>query len=123
MGHGGKRAGAGGPKGRASKKRARVLKIAADYVRTGKITPLEIILSVMEQSWINKDIPAAMSAAEKAAPYIHPKLASTELKGDPQKPLLPPDIYISFSKNPHKPQLIDAIAAAATTETDTEETS
>jgi len=35
-----------------------------------------------------KALKAACEPAKDAAPYIHPRLASTEVKGDPEKPIV-----------------------------------
>jgi hypothetical protein len=48
-------------------------------------TPLDYLLGVMR----SKATPEAMrlDAAKAAAPYVHPKLSSVELKGDPENPV------------------------------------
>ena len=73
-GHGGTRQGAGRPKGSANKKTAEV----RDRAAKEGITPLEYMLKVLRES---KDEAACMEAAKAAAPYLHPKLASTEITG------------------------------------------
>ncbi len=51
------------------------------------ITPLEVMLTAMRSAWGNADHQTAVSYAEKAAPYIHPKLSSIEHKGDAENPI------------------------------------
>lgn len=61
------------------------------------ITPLEVLIEIMRERWsfykaqretptesqtnINHAAAAAIEAAEKVAPYMHPKLASVEFSG------------------------------------------
>ena len=72
--HGGKRYGAGRKKGSRNKRTLETL-IA---VEQGGITPLEYMLEVMRDEAL--DSQARLSAACKAAPYIHPKLSSTTIQ-------------------------------------------
>lgn len=74
-GHGGRRPGAGRPKGSASK---RTREIADRACEEGK-TPLEIMLDVMREAYGAHDLPAALEAAKAAAPYVHPRLAAVEM--------------------------------------------
>ena len=71
---GGKRPGAGRKKGEPNKRTAEAQKKAEE---TG-VTPLEYMLNVMRTSG---DPRVALSAAVAAAPYVHAKLASVEVKG------------------------------------------
>jgi hypothetical protein len=78
---GGKRSGAGRPKGQPNKASAeRQAEVAASGV-----TPLEYMLNVL------RDPDAAVErrdwAAEKAAPYVHPKLAAIEHTGKDGGPI------------------------------------
>lgn len=75
MARGGKREGAGRKAGSANK-RTREL---ADKAATAGLTPLEYMLEVLRDVGSTKA--DRMWAAEKAAPYMHPKLASVEHKG------------------------------------------
>ena len=75
MARGGRREGAGRPAG-AVTKRSRA---AAEKAAKSGLTPLEYMLSVLRDE--NADSKDRMWAAEKAAPYVHPRLASTELSG------------------------------------------
>lgn len=75
MARGGKRDGAGRPAGAANKRTREI----ADGAANEGLTPLEFMLKVLrdeEQGMDNR-----MWAAEKAAPYVHAKLASVEHKG------------------------------------------
>lgn len=75
-GHGGKRPGAGRPKGAASKRTSEIANKAAQE----GLTPLEFMMQMLRNE--EADIKDRMWAAEKAAPYIHARLASVEHKGD-----------------------------------------
>lgn len=75
MAHGGKRQGAGRPKGATTKKTREV----ADKASEEGITPLEYMLDVLRDE--RADPKDRMWAAEKAAPYIHARLASVEHSG------------------------------------------
>lgn len=81
MARGGKRDGAGRPAGAVTKRTREVGEKAA---REG-ITPLEYMLSILRND--AADPKDRMWAAEKAAPYVHAKLASVEVKGDPDNPI------------------------------------
>lgn len=81
MAHGGKREGAGRPKGATSKK---TKEIADKAVKDG-ITPLEYMLSVLRDP--NAEKAERAWAAEKAAPYIHPRLSTVQHGGDQENPL------------------------------------
>lgn len=67
-----------GVKNRASVKREA-------EVKAGGITPLEYMLKVMRDEAQDPDV--RLDAAKSAAPYVHPKLATVKLEGDPEKPL------------------------------------
>lgn len=79
--HGGRREGAGRKPGSITK---RSREIAEKAAREG-MTPLEFMLDMLRDD--NADIKDRMWAAEKAAPYVHAKLASVEHKGDDGGPL------------------------------------
>ena len=85
--NGGKRPGAGRPKGLPNKKRRITEEIANKFLASGKMTPLEVMLEVMEHGLKTQDISLAMSAANSAAPYVHARLAATTISGDPNAPL------------------------------------
>lgn len=80
----------GRPKGsrsiNESQKQKKTREVVTKYINSGEETPLEIMLSVMKQSWAKQDIPSAMFAAKEAAPYIHAKLASTTISGNANAP-------------------------------------
>jgi hypothetical protein len=76
MAQGGKRPGAGRPRGARNKTAEAVRQKAA---ATG-ITPLDYMLKVLRNEGEDEKRRDAMAIA--AAPYIHPKLASTHLTGE-----------------------------------------
>lgn len=49
------------------------------------LTPLDYMLGVMRDTTKPESI--RLDAANKAAPYVHPKLASVEVKGDADHPI------------------------------------
>lgn len=75
MAKGGKREGAGRKPGVPNKRTAE----QAEAVEASGLTPLEFMLQILRDTEAPKD--ARMWAAEKAAPYVHAKLASVEHKG------------------------------------------
>lgn len=79
MARGGKRPGAGRPKGAANKRTREV----ADKAAQDGITPLEYMLDVMRD--VSADRSERMDAAKAAAPYIHPRLSTVEHTGDADK--------------------------------------
>lgn len=81
MSHGGARPGAGRPPGRRSDKTEE--RLAA--IEESGLTPLEYLLMIMRDENIQRA--TRMDAAKAAAPYIHPRLASTEVKGNKDAPL------------------------------------
>ncbi|MGN7962172.1 hypothetical protein [Brucella sp. 22210] len=76
MARGGKREGAGRPAGAANVRTREI----ADSAASEGLTPLEFMLNVLRDKDAAMD--KRMWAAEKAAPYVHAKLASIEHKGD-----------------------------------------
>lgn len=70
---GGKRPGAGRPKGSANKRTREI----ADKAAEEGVTPLEYLLSVMRNELA--DEARRLDAAKAAAPYVHPKLSTVEL--------------------------------------------
>ena len=80
--HGGKREGAGRPLGSKSKKPWKgVIELAEKY----NVSPLDYLLSVLNNPMSAPD--RKMYAAEKAAPYIHPRLASSTTKLGTDEPI------------------------------------
>lgn len=80
---GGSRRGAGRKKGSATR---RTQEIVAKATAEG-ITPLEVMLGAMREAWSNDNKLAAATFAEKAAPYVHPRLAAVEHSGNDEKPV------------------------------------
>ena len=70
--HGGKREGAGRPLGSKSKK---LWKSMEEMAGKYQHSPLDYLLSVLNNPASSPD--RKMYAAEKAAPFVHPRLAST----------------------------------------------
>jgi len=83
---GGARTGAGRKKGSVTKATAIRQEMIAKAVAEG-ITPLDVMLGAMREAWEKGDKQAAANFAKDAAPYLHPRLASVEHKGDPDNPL------------------------------------
>jgi hypothetical protein len=81
MGRGGARSGAGRKKGAPNKA---TIKRQAEVAETG-ITPLDYMLKVMR----NEDAPTARrdEMARASAPYVHPRLAMTQVTGKDGGPI------------------------------------
>ena len=76
MPSGGKRPGAGRPRGsKANKTQAIVIAAMAEG-----ITPLEFMLGIMRDETVDAGV--RMDMAKASAPYMHARLASTEIKAD-----------------------------------------
>jgi hypothetical protein len=75
-GRGGARAGAGRKPGSANVKTREIADRAA---KEGK-TPLEIMVEAMREAYMVGGAVAAFAFAKDAAPYMHAKLSSTDLK-------------------------------------------
>lgn len=75
MAQGGKRPGAGRPKGAPNKASVEREK----KVKASGLTPLDFLLSVLRDENVPRE--ERVDAAHKAAPYVHPKLASVEHSG------------------------------------------
>lgn len=73
MAHGGKRDGAGRPAGAITRRTREVAELAA----SDGLTPLDYMLAVLRDDEAAKE--DRMWAAEKAAPFVHPKLAAVSL--------------------------------------------
>jgi hypothetical protein len=83
LSHGGKRPGAGRKPGVPSQKTIDRLKIAEQAAEEG-VLPLELMLTRMRDLWSRNSDEAHREACEVAqacAPFLHPKLASTEYSG------------------------------------------
>ena len=80
--HGGKREGAGRPLGSKSKKPGKgMIELAAKYY----LSPLDYMLAVLNNPMSSPD--KKLYAAEKAAPYIHPRLASSTSRIGTDEPI------------------------------------
>jgi hypothetical protein len=71
---GGSRIGAGRPKGASNSKALALAKKAMDE----GLTPLEYLLQVMRDE--SNERAARLDAAKAAAPYMHPRLSSVDVK-------------------------------------------
>jgi len=120
MMRGGRRSGAGRKKGTLSQK-TRV--IAARAAAEG-ITPLEVLLRTMRSAWARaskdgetvtsfQDALIAASMAEKAAPYVHPRLAAErhEVTGADRKPPLtaPAQVILYLPDNGRDPDFVKPV--------------
>jgi hypothetical protein len=98
-GHGGPRAGAGRPKGsgvspavtRSTKVAARIhegiLAVEEEYGELPpEATPLDVMVMAMRVAYKKGGALAAAPYAEKAAPYMHARIAQMELKSSDDKP-------------------------------------
>ena len=117
MPRGGKRAGAGRKRGSLGQK----TRVIAERASAEGITPLEVILRTMRSAWARastngetvtsfQDALIAAAMAEKAAPYVHPRLAAEkhEIGGAEGKPLsIPaPQVIIHLPDNGRDPDLL-----------------
>jgi hypothetical protein len=82
MARGGKREGAGRPSGALTEKNREL----AEKASTEGLTPLEYMLEILRNE--QADVKDRMWAAEKAAPYVHAKLASIEHSGKDGGPMV-----------------------------------
>lgn len=89
MKRGGKRIGAGRPKGART---VRTSKVADNAIASGKITPLEVMLKAMHVHYNKKEYDAAAALAKDAAPYMHAKLASVQHSGPKGGPVQIADV-------------------------------
>lgn len=80
MARGGHRPGAGRKAGIKTEKTKRRIAYSEEAAASG-VTPLEVMLSAMRQSYAEGKMKDAASFAKDAAPYIHPRLATIEHGG------------------------------------------
>lgn len=87
MPRGGKRPGAGRPRGSVNKK----ANLEAAIVVAGGDTPLDILLWAARQAKAEGDVERATKAAQAAAPYIHQRFSPTDqpAKPHPEQSILP----------------------------------
>ncbi len=87
----------GRQKGQPNKKNAETIQRAA----ASGLLPHEFLLAVSQGRLIDDYQPTfedRMKAALGAAPYFAPKLASTEVKGDPDSPVALTGLAVTFVK-------------------------
>lgn len=85
---GGKRQGAGRPRGAATKRSSEV----ANRESQKGVTPLEVLLKAMRTHYDKEEYDAAASIAKDAAPYMHAKLASVQHSGPNGGPIQSVDL-------------------------------
>ena len=82
-------AGRGKPKGlpkSGGRQKGAVDKIKREAILAAQgITPLDYMLGIVRNEEEDKTV--RLDAAKAAAPYVHPRLQTTTLAGDPEKPL------------------------------------
>lgn len=81
MARGGARAGAG-RKSKSPNKLTSIRQAMIAKACFNGLSPLDVMITAMRDAWDNKKVEDATKYAAMAAPYVHPKLASTELKVD-----------------------------------------
>lgn len=108
MDHGGKRPGAGRPKGSLG---ARTRMIRAHVAASG-LTPMDYMLSVMADP--KADPTMRLEAAKAVAPYVHPRLSATELTmADPREGDTPEQVMAQIKALvAGNPQLAQALHVA-----------
>lgn len=84
MPRGGKRPGAGRKKGQKTKATVYRQEMLARAAADG-VSPLEVMLTAMRKAWDEGRVNDAVQNAVHAAPYVHPRLAATDLKMDDQR--------------------------------------
>jgi hypothetical protein len=119
MPRGGKRSGAGRKKGSLSKKTRAIAVRAAEE----GITPIEVMIKTMRSAWARasrngdtvtsfKDALIAVAIAEKAAPYVHPRLAAArKVIAEDSEPLLeaPPQVIVYLPDNGRDPDFVNPV--------------
>ena len=85
MPRGGARVGAGRRAGSLGKPRVSVDRVLANATLDPAYSPLAFLLGVMQDD--QQTLTLRYQCAVAAAPYMHSKLSSVEVKGDPSRPL------------------------------------
>ena len=83
MSRGGKRMGAGRPKGAVTKK---TQEIAAQALADG-VSPLEVMLRAMRDAYAQGELTTSAGFAKLAAPYCHPRLNAVAHTGKDDGPI------------------------------------
>lgn len=86
MTRGGARPGSGRKPGTVNEQTKRKRELAEAAAAAG-ITPLELMLSAMRDAHLRGDLDKAHSFARDAAPYVHPRLAATQVTGKDGGPI------------------------------------
>lgn len=74
----------GRQKGTPNKRTAANMALVAQATSEG-ISPLEVMLKAMRDAWSNNKIDQALQAAVHAAPYVHPRLAASQVTVDDKR--------------------------------------
>lgn len=114
--HGGKRPGAGRPKGSAAFRKQAA---ARQYSSDGGLTPLDVLILSMREAYDQGDKATAIDCAKAAAPYMHPRLANVQtVITDPEgnSVNLVPQITIEFPSVPTVPAATAPLAAITSAE-------
>ncbi len=93
MPSGGFRPGGGRPKG---SKTDRTKAVAAELALTGT-TPLEVMMEAMRFYWDAGNRDKASAIAKDAAPYMHPRLTTLAVGGDPNAPPVKTESKLIYS--------------------------
>ena len=83
MASGGKRPGAGRPKGAVTKKTQEI----AERALAGGVSPLEVMLRAMRDAYAQGDLATSAGFAKLAAPYCHPRLNAVAHTGKDDGPI------------------------------------
>lgn len=110
MHHGGKRNGAGRPKGTPGRK---IAAATVEAVATG-LTPAEVMQKAMEIHYEAKRYDQAAAIAKDLAPYVHPRLAAIQHSGSDGGPLRLVEelVVIEFNGHADTPEAIAPGAGA-----------
>lgn len=84
MARGGARVGAGRKKGSVTKATVYRQEMLARATADG-ISPLEVMITAMRSAWAENKIDEALQAAVHAAPYVHPRLAASQVTLDDKR--------------------------------------
>jgi hypothetical protein len=107
MGHGGRRPGAGRPKGSLNKRSME----KADAIEASGMTPLDFMIEVMRNRSNSAEM--RLEAAKSAAPYVHARLHAAEI-AEPDDDLVDEEDIVArieaiLAANPELKKLITGI--------------
>lgn len=87
------------------KEARRAFNVTQYLLNDNKITPLEVLVEAMRESYHNKDMEKAVAIAQLAAPYMHPKLSAIQANVQHQQ--------LDKDGNPTDPERVNILAVAA----------